>query len=370
MKRFADLYVALDETNKTNAKIQAMTDYFTAASPADAAWAIYFLSGRKPRQIIPNKKLVMWAIEQSAIDEWLFSESYDAVGDMAETITLLLPEANQDSDLSLREWVEDKLLPLRTADEKTQYEAVLGAWRDLSTRQRFIYNKLISGAFRVGVSQQLVTRALANVSGLEVAILAHRLMGTWEPTDDFYTGLIATEVTVYDVSRPYPFCLAYAIKEPQLRSLGDIHEWQTEWKWDGIRAQIIRRQNELYIWTRGEELVTDRYPEVAEAALSLPDGTVIDGELLPWSEGKVMPFAQLQRRIGRKTLTKKMLAEVPVIFLAYDVLEHENIDVRDLPQEDRRSRLESFIHPTETSPLQLSPIVTADSWENLAHQRQ
>lgn len=370
MKRFADLYVALDETNKTNAKIQAMTDYFTAASPADAAWAIYFLSGRKPRQIIPNKKLVMWAIEQSAIDEWLFSESYDAVGDMAETITLLLPEANQDSDLSLREWVEEKLLPLRAADEKTQYEAVLGAWRDLSTRQRFIYNKLISGAFRVGVSQQLVTRALANVSALEVAILAHRLMGTWEPTADFYTHLIAPEVTVYDVSRPYPFCLAYAIEAPQLPSLGDIHEWQIEWKWDGIRAQIIRRQNELYIWTRGEELVTDRYPEVAEAALALPDGIVIDGELLPWSEGKVMPFAQLQRRIGRKTLTKKMLAEVPVIFLAYDVLEHQNTDVRDLPQEDRRARLESFIHPTETSPLQLSPIVTADSWENLAAQRQ
>lgn len=370
MKRFADLYVALDETNKTNAKIQAMTDYFAAATPSDAAWAIYFLSGRKPRQIIPNRKLVEWAIEQSAIDAWLFSESYDAVGDMAETITLLLPEANQESDLSLREWVEEKLLPLRTSDEKTQYDAVLSAWRELSTRQRFIYNKLISGAFRVGVSQQLVTRALANVSGLDVAILAHRLMGTWEPNADFYTGLIAPEVTVYDVSRPYPFCLAYAIEEPQLPTLGDIHEWQAEWKWDGIRAQIIRRQNELYIWTRGEELVTDRYPEVAEAAQALPNGTVIDGELLPWNEGKVMPFAQLQRRIGRKTLTKKMLGEVPVIFLAYDVLEHENVDLREVPMEDRRARLESFIHPTETSALQLSPIVTAESWEDLAKQRQ
>ncbi|MDX1995164.1 MAG: ATP-dependent DNA ligase [bacterium] len=370
MKAFANLYTALDTTTRTNEKTAAMTDYFASVSPEEAAWAIYFLSGRKPRQIIPSRKLVEWAIQETGIPDWLFSESYDAVGDMAETITLLLPESESSSDLALNVWVEARLLPLRSADEATQREAVVKAWHELNVRERFVWNKLITGAFRVGVSQRLVTRALAQVSGIEQAVIEHRLMGIWEPTAPFYNDLVAQETTDADISRPYPFFLAYPIETDLEKELGDLSQWQVEWKWDGIRAQAIQRQGEVFLWSRGEELVTDRYPEVAEAVARLPEGTVIDGELLPWSEEGVMPFAQLQRRIGRKTLTKKMMSEVPVILLAYDLLEDGGRDVRAEPLSWRRARLTELVGQAAHPNLLLSQVVEAESWEALQRIRE
>jgi DNA ligase 1 len=369
MKAFADLYTALDETNKTNEKVGALVEYFTSASPEDAAWVVYFLSGRKPRQMIGVRKLAEWAAAEANIPDWLFGESYDAVGDIAETMTLVLPDVAKSSDLSLKRWIEDRLLPLRQADEATQREAVLRAWRELDVRQRFVFNKLITGAFRVGVSQQLVVRALSIVSGADQAAVAHRLMGTWEPTATFYQQLTALEHQDADASRPYPFFLAYPIEGDLAEQLGDRAQWQVEWKWDGIRGQVIRRSGEGYIWSRGEELVTDRYPEVAEAAALLPEGVVLDGELLPWKDDKVLPFAQLQRRIGRKTLGKKMLADVPVIFLAYDLLEFEGQDVRDQPLLWRREQLTRLVEHTHHSGIRLSPVVEASSWDELAHLR-
>jgi DNA ligase-1 len=371
VRAFADLYAALDETNKTNDKIAAMVDYFSRAEPADAAWAIYFLSGRKPRQIIPARKLIEWAVEQAALPPWLFGECYDAVADMAETIALLLPETDADNDDPLHVWIEARLLPLREAGESAQHEGAHFAWRTLNTRQRFVWNKLITGAFRVGVSQQLVIRALATVSGVDAAVIAHRLMGAWEPTPDFYTTLIAPETRESDVSRPYPFFLAYPIEDDQLDALGDPGAWQIEWKWDGIRAQIIRREGQTFIWSRGEELVTERYPEIEAAARGLPDGTVADGELLPWKDGQVMPFMQLQRRIGRKTLGKKLLEEVPVIFLAYDLLEEGGVDVREQTLSWRRARLEAIVNALgqPLRSIQLSPVVEAATWDALADLR-
>jgi DNA ligase-1 len=371
MKAFADLYAALDETNKTNEKLSALQNYFKDAEPADAAWVVYFLSGRKPRQIIGTRKLVDWAIQAADIPEWLFSESYDAVGDIAETITLLLPEVKSSDDVPLHCWVEERLLPLRNADEAVQQESTLRAWSELDTRQRFVWNKLITGAFRVGVSQQLVIRALANVSGVDAEVIAHRMMGTWEPTAEFYARLTAPESGDADVSRPYPFFLAFPIEYDDLPSLGDVHDWQAEWKWDGIRAQVIHRAGRTFIWSRGEELVTDRYPEIVEAGDRLPDGFVLDGELLPWREGVgVMPFAQLQRRIGRKMLGKKMLADVPVVFLTYDLLEYKGRDAREQPLEWRRGCLEEVVAQANHPRLLLSPIVQAASWEALAEVRQ
>ena len=369
MKAFADLYAGLDETTKTAEKVAAIARYFAAAPPKDVAWAVYFLSGRKPRQAVPSKRLQLWARELAGISEWLFEESYNQVGDMAETIALLLPPATAASESPLADWVENHLLPLRTLQEEEQKREVLAAWAALDARQRFVWNKLITGAFRVGVSQLLVVRALAQVSGHSTDTISHRLMGTWEPTLQFYTALVATDAGDADVSQPYPFFLAHPLEgEPQ--ALGPVDEWQAEWKWDGIRAQVVRRQGQSFVWSRGEELVTDRYPELAAVANALPDGTVLDGEILPWKGGAVLPFGDLQKRIGRKSLSKKLLEEVPVVLMAYDLIEEAGVDLREMPLAERRDRLELLTARLGHPALLLSPRLTPGSWEDLVIARQ
>jgi DNA ligase-1 len=364
MKAFADLYTALDETTKTGLKTEALTKYFAAAPSADAVWAIHFLIGRRPKRLIETRKLVEWAIAEAGVPPWLFDESYQAVGDLAETIALLLPEANRSSDLPLHYWVEERLLPLARWDDALRRESLVTAWREMDDGQRFVWNKLITGAFRVGVSQSLVVRALAQVSGVEAAVIAHRLMGDWNPAAEFYTQLIAKESEDADVSRPYPFFLAYPV-EGAIEQLGDISEWQIEWKWDGIRSQLIRRNWRTFIWSRGEELVTERFPELEALGALLPEGTVIDGEILPWRDAQPLPFAQMQRRIGRKALGPKILADVPVVILAYDLLEWEGRDIREWPIEERRAKL-AALTPDR---LVLSPVVEAASWDALTKLR-
>ena len=419
MRAFAELYTALDETNKTGAKTDALVRYFQAAAPADAAWALYFLIGRRPRQAVPTARLRAWATEAAGLDDWLFGEAYDAVGDLAETVALVLPDPDGEErwtaagvagavgvagtqhaasvriagggavrdDLvgtphaaSLQVWVEQVLLPLRTLDEATQKAAVLAAWATLGGTARFVFNKLITGQFRIGVSQRLVTRALAQVSGVDGDSIAHRLMGEWTPAPLWYASLIAADTTDSDASRPYPFCLAHPL-EAEPATLGDLVRWQVEWKWDGIRAQIVRRNGATYVWSRGEELVTERFPELAALGALFPDGTVIDGEALPFKDGVVLPFAQLQRRIGRKDLGKKILSDVPVILLVYDLIELAGKDVRDQPLAWRRAQLDALV--TAIAPaadvaadalpvsgsIGLSPLVLATDWEDLARLR-
>jgi DNA ligase-1 len=335
---------------------------------------LYFLSGRKPRQIVPSKKLREWALELSGIPEWLFDESRDMVGDGAETIALLLPDNSHTDETPLHVLVEKELLPLRSSDEETQKQAVLAAWGRMNYSQRLIYNKLISGSFRVGVSQLLVVRALAQLSEISSDIIAHRLMGEWSPNAEFFKYLLNPELESDEtpVARPFPFHLAHQIDFP-LADLGKISEWQAEWKWDGIRAQVIKRANQVFMWSRGEDLITERFPEIAKAAETLPNGTVLDGEILPWIDDKVMPFTELQKRIGRKNLTTKILAEVPVILQSYDLLEYENKDIRSFELRTRREFLENLVgnlpdeartifRPTET--------VEAADWEQLAEIRE
>ncbi|MBT8364902.1 MAG: ATP-dependent DNA ligase, partial [Deltaproteobacteria bacterium] len=317
MKLFANLFTALDETTKTNAKIAALVDYFQAAPPEDAIWTVSFLIGRKPRQIVPNRKLKQWAAEVGEIPDWLFDVSYDVVGDLAETITLVLPGSTRSSSRPLHDWVERSLLPLRNKDEAIQREEILRAWQQMDNPQRFVWNKLITGGFRVGVSQKLVTRALARFSGIEEPVIAHRLMGNWEPYKKYFGQILSSDSKDADISRLYPFYLAYPLNE-DIQKLGDVQQWQAEWKWDGIRAQVIKRKGRVFIWSRGEELVTAKYSEIETAAAGLPDGTVIDGEILPWKDNRPLHFSELQRRIGRKTVGKKLLVDVPVILMAYD----------------------------------------------------
>jgi DNA ligase-1 len=367
MKAFAELYTALDETTKTNAKVAALAGYLAAVAPEDAAWAVNFLIGRRPKRLLESRKLAQWAIEEAGVPDWLFGECYHAVGDFAETIALLLPPAGSSSPLPLHHWVEERLLPLRDADDETRRAWLLQAWREMDERQRFTWNKLITGEFRVGVSQSLVVRAIAEVSGISTEVIAHRLMGEWQPTPEFWKQLVAPETRDADVSRPYPFFLAYPL-ETGVEELGEIGEWQVEWKWDGIRAQLIRRSRQTFLWSRGEDLITGRFPEIEALGALLPEGTVIDGEVLPWKNGAPLPFAQMQRRIGRKVLGPKILAEVPVVLIGYDLLELNGEDVRERPLDWRRAQLEAIAPPQ--SALVLSPVVQVAGWEELKDLRQ
>ncbi len=369
MKAFADLYRRLDETTSTNRKVAAMADYFSRAPAADAIWAVRFLIGRKPRQVVPTRKLMEWAADLAMVPGWLFEASYDVVGDLAETITLLLPRPARSSDRPLQEWVEEILLPLGKIDLEERRTAVLNAWRDMDESQRFVWNKLITGGFRVGVSQRLVVRALEQVSGIEGAVISHRLMGDWRPTPETYRRILSDDTRDADISRPYPFYLAYPL-EGDIHDLGPPEDWQAEWKWDGIRGQVIRRSAKVFIWSRGEELVTDKYPELSEAAARLPDGTVLDGEILPWADGRPLPFSELQRRIGRKKVGKKLLKEVPVAFLAYDLLEFEGRDIRKTPLHQRRARLAEVLAAVPESRLILSSAMAAPTWEALETLRE
>jgi DNA ligase 1 len=370
VKAFAALFASLDETTKTNQKVDAMVAYFKSVPPEDAIWAIQFLIGRRVKRLIERRKLIDWAIEAAAVPPWLFDESYQAVGDLAETIALLLPEPEGSTDLPLHYWVEERLLPLQNWNDEHRHDSLIGAWREMNGEQRFVWNKLITGAFRVGVSQSLVVRALASVSGLEPAVISHRLMGDWVPTPAQYQQIIAKDADDADVSRPYPFFLAYPLETP-LAELGEISEWQVEWKWDGIRSQLIRRKWRTFLWSRGEELVTERFPELESLGGLLPEGTAIDGEVLPWMVGKPMPFAMLQRRIGRKVLGPKILADVPVVLIAYDLLEWNGEDIREQPIERRREKLAELVESLKsTGRIRLSPTISAANWEELTRVRQ
>ena len=363
MKRFAALFAELDETTRTNEKVDAMVRYFSSADAADAAWAVHFLAGGRPKRLIPARKLAAWAMAEADVPDWLFEESYDAVGDLAETISLLLPDAPAGSDRPLHEWIERRLLSLAGVSEDVQRDGVVAAWRELGGNERFVWNKLITGGFRVGVSSLLVVRALARTTGIDEGTIAHRLTGNWEPRPESFLALSATDVADADISRPYPFFLAHAL-DADPETLGAAADWQVEWKWDGIRAQLVRRRGQTFLWTRGEELVTDRYPEIAESARLLPDGTVLDGELLPWRDDRPLPFAQLQRRIGRKTLGPKMLADVPVVLMCYDLLEIGGTDIRAEPMTERRRRLDELLAtPALRHRFTVSPLVTNDDWD-------
>jgi DNA ligase 1 len=368
MKGFARLYAALDETTATNEKIAALVEYFRSAPAADAAWAVHFLSGRRPKRLISSRNLRSWAAEAAAVPGWLFEESYHQVGDLAETITLLLPPAGESSELPLSHWIEQRLLRLRGEDEDVQREVMLQAWRELDRRQSLVWNKLMTGSFRVGAAQRLVIRSLAEISGVDEGVIAHRLMGSWEPTPEFFQRLLAPDTRDADVSRPYPFFLAHPL-EDQPQALGDIAEWLLEWKWDGIRAQLIRRGGRIFLWSRGEELLAGRFPEIEAVGALLPDGTVIDGELLPWLDDGPLPFAQLQRRIGRKNLGQKMMGEVPVVLIAYDLLEEAGIDLRTSPLAERRHRLGTLVATLPGDRIMLSEPVSVPSWDSAVQAR-
>ncbi|MEK6369863.1 MAG: ATP-dependent DNA ligase [Burkholderia gladioli] len=390
MKRFAALYAALDATTSTQVKLEALVAYFSAAEPEDAAWASYFLAGGKPRQSVPTRLLAQCARDRAGLPDWLFEESYQAVGDLAETIAHVLPPATRASSLGLAQWIETRVLTLRGSEPEVLRERLLGYWDELDWSERFLLTKLIGGGFRVGVSRQLVVRALATVAGVDHKRIAQRMVG-WtdsrqapdaarylrliaaEPQGDAVAAATATHES--DLGLPYPFFLAHPLQADPA-TLGPIGDWLVEWKWDGIRAQLVKRAGRVWIWSRGEDLLTERFPELAALGEALPDGTVVDGEVLAWEPGAdtPLPFARLQPRITRKSLSKRVLADSPAALRAYDLLEEGGRDLRTEPLARRRARLEALAEALPAGEagvaLRVSPLVEAADWPALAALRE
>ncbi|MDD9923838.1 MAG: ATP-dependent DNA ligase [Boseongicola sp.] len=369
MRRFASLFLAIDQTTKTTEKVAALAEYFRTAPEQDRLWTIALFSGRRPKRTVTTTRLREWAAERADIPLWLFEESYPVVGDLAETISLVLPPPTNSGNLSLSGWI-DKIRGLSALEENDRKPLILQAWDQLNQSERFVFNKLITGGFRMGVSQKLMTRALSKATGIEEPALAHRLMGDWTPDTTTFEQLILTHDPASDLSKPYPFYLAYQL-DSEVDALGEPKDWGAEYKWDGIRGQLIVRGGEYHLWSRGEELMTDRFPEFAVLPDFVPNGTVLDGEVLVWKDETPMPFSVLQKRIGRKTVPAMLLKDAPVVLRAYDLLEENGHDIRSLPFSERRARLNAVLASTPKNvPLRCSELLEFSSWENLAELRE
>ncbi|MFQ1700062.1 ATP-dependent DNA ligase [Loktanella agnita] len=367
MKDFAALFTRIDETTKTTVKTAALADYFRTASADDKLWTIALFTGRRPKRTITATRLREWAAEVAGLPDWLFEDSYSIVGDLAETIALVLPEPRDTSDESLTHWI-GIIKTLSALEDDERKAGILRAWDSLPATERFLFTKLLTGGFRIGVSAKLITRALAQATGQPEPELTHKLMGNWTPDTTTWDTLIEADDPTADQSRPYPFYLAYQMED--IDALGPPADWNAERKWDGIRGQLIIRGGDHYLWSRGEDLMTDRFPELARLKDYLPDGTVLDGEVLAFVDEKPLSFNALQKRIGRKTVPKKLLTEAPVILMAYDLLEDSGQDMRNTPLRDRRDMLAALIAdvPSDT-PIRLSPSVPFDTWDDLADAR-
>lgn len=370
MQRFARLFEALDTTTRTSEKEAALERYFREAPAEDACWALALLTGRRPKRAISHTQMRAWAAEASGLPAWLIDECYESVGDLSETVSLLVPGDGSADAPPLHTLVETRLLPLASMDEASRRASIMETWRLLSPRERFLFHKLISGSFRVGAQRRLVVRALATIAGVEPSIMDHRLLGPWKPTPQDYVKLLSGE-DARDPARPYPFFLASPLDEPSKLGGGPA-DWQIEWKWDGIRAQLIRRGGSpgvALLWTRGEELATASFPELESLARTLEAGTVLDGEVLAWDRGAPLPFFMLQRRLNRKMVEPVLFPDVPVVFMAYDLLERGGDDLRDRPLRERRATLEAVVREANDPLLRLSPTIEAHDWAHVEEAR-
>lgn len=373
MKGFSELYISLDASNRKNDKLAALRRYFSAVPPADGAWAIFFLTGNRLKRSIRMKDFRKWAGLASGLPDWLVDECYHHVGDLAETLSLLLAEPKcsvQIEDRLLHRVVEEDIASLSDIDPQAQRERVESIWMKLDRNSCFIFNKLITGGLRVGVSKSLVATALADLANVEPAIMAHRLMGTWKPTPSSYKELFSGAYSGDNSAKPYPFCLSYPLDEIARTKLDNISNWQVEWKWDGIRAQLIKRGSEVFLWSRGEEMLSEQFPEILQAAASWQDSIVLDGEILAWADGSPAPFSELQRRLGRKKVSKKMQNDVPVLFMSYDLLEFDGVDLRTQSTDVRRSKLQTWSSGISSKIFELSPLVNASTWELASRLRE
>lgn len=373
---FTELVVRLGSSTKTNDKLEALSDYFSVAESKDKVWVIALFSDRKPKRPVNTTILAQWAVEFAQLEWWLFEESYHVVGDLAETISLLLPdwpEERQNRKPRPLYYYLEKLIAIEKQSEAIKKQFVVDSWKEMNQSERFVFNKFFTGGFRIGVSQKIIVNALSRSVTLTPSVIAHRISGNWDPVTISFEELLSGDASSADISKPYPFFLAYALEDDPA-VLGDPSEWQAEWKWDGIRGQVIKRSGELFVWSRGEELMTDKFPEYHSLQELLPDGIVLDGEILPYKtidngDPVPLPFALLQTRIGRKNVTKKQLKEAPVGFFVYDLLEFDGEDYREQTLETRRQKLEEIVSHIKHPGLFISPVVPFQSWEELKQIR-
>ncbi len=368
MREFAILINALDSTNKTSLKQEAILEFLKVASSQDKLWFLVLFTGKKPKRNINSTFMKIWAMEVAQIPEWLFIESYSSVGDLGETISLILPSPKEKIDFSLSDWMQ-KIIGLKDFSEEEKKDFVLQSWNGLDYVERFIFNKLLGGSFRIGVSSKTLINSLAKFYNLDASAVAHSIMGDWNPQEVDFDALIKGEYTDTNLSKPYPFCLAYAL-EKDLNDLGKPEKWLVEYKWDGIRGQFIKRNDEIFIWSRGEELVTDQFPEIKEELLKWEGNFVIDGEILAFKDEKVLNFNELQKRLNRKNLSKKMLEEIPIVVFTYDLLEFEGEDFREKPMLERRLKLENLLNKNPSEKIFISEKINFKSWEQLPELRQ
>ena len=368
MKHFAELILALESSNKTTAKVDAMVHYLQTTDEKDKLWFLALFTGKRPKRPINSNFLKLWALEIIQLPEWLFLESYSSVGDLGETLSLILPAPENNIDKSLNQWITE-LIDLKDKTDAEKKEYVLTSWNGLDYTERFIFNKLIGGSFRVGVSKKLLINALAKYSEIEASQLMHSIMGKWAIEEVNFEDLIQGTNINPDNSKPYPFCLAYPLeKKPE--ELGEVEEWQVEYKWDGIRGQFIKRNNEVFIWSRGEELVNAQFPELVAAFEKMEGNFVLDGEILAVADQEVLNFNELQKRLNRKTISAKMMKEIPINTFVYDILEYESEDLREKPLVERRLLLEKLIENSELENIKISEVIIAKSWEELAEVRE
>jgi len=368
MKDFANLINALDSTNKTSLKQEAILRFLEEASSQDKMWFLALFTGKKPKRNVNSSFMKQWAMEEANIPEWLFVESYSSVGDLGETISLLLPEPQYKTERSLSEWMS-KIIALKDCSEEQKKQFVLDSWKSLDAVERFIFNKLLGGSFRIGVSSKTLINTIAKHYHLEATAVAHSIMGDWNPQEMDFDSLIKGEYTNTNLSKPYPFCLAYSL-EKNLEDLGSVNDWQAEYKWDGIRGQLIKRKNEIFIWSRGEELVTSQFPEIEVELSGWKGNFVLDGEILAFKDNSILNFNELQKRLNRKSLTKKMLEEIPIVVFVYDILEFEGEDYRDKPLIERRKKLEELLQNNLSEKIILSPIISYQKWNELPEIRE
>jgi DNA ligase-1 len=370
LQLFAELVNELSSSTKTNDKLQSLVDYFATGPDEDKVWVIALFSGRRPRRSVNLKLMRQWCIELAQIPDWLFTECHHTVGDFSETLALLLSktETLQHENQNLSYYLQ-KLISIEKEDEAVKKNFIVESWKQMNAGEKFVFDKLITGAFRIGVSQKTIVNALAKVVNVSPSIIAHRISGNWDPLTTSFNELLNETVAVTDFSKPYPFYLAYAIDD-SVENLGAPELWQAEWKWDGIRGQMIKRNNELFVWSRGEELMTDKFPEYFILKDLLPDGVVLDGEIIPAVDGKPLPFAVLQTRIGRKNISKKQLQEAPISFFAYDLLEYNYEDWREKSLIERRNQLEEILSPIQNKAIQISEVIEFNSWHDLGELRK
>lgn len=369
MKKFADLFDKIDQVQSTNEKILHIKNYFSTCTDEEGAWALFFLCGHRIKRLISSKMLLEWSKHLIDLPSWLIEESYSAVGDTAETIALLLPRREKgvkpDSERSLDEWMEKIIKPLQNMPLEEKKDRILSIWKELSSKEVFILNKILTGSFRMGISTLLTLKALSLAIDVKREILSQRLMGNWEPTAAFFKSLKSREFDK-KLLNPYPFYLAYPF-EGDLNSLGPLSDWQVEWKWDGIRGQAVIGEEKAALWSRGNELISDQFPDLIEAFRKIAPGTILDGEILAYANDRPLPFGELQKRLGRKNVSKAMQEKIPIVFIVYDILEYNGIDMRNKPMHVRRAVLQNL---TLLSPkIILSQLIEGTDWQHILNLR-